>query len=101
MKRLTVLVLCLLLAAAFVACLPGCGNKEETQDQENGVEKVEVPNVTGLSTEEAIEKVQESDLDYSIKQIQGEGAPGEVVSQDPPGGTMLTPDMTVYLTVGK
>ena len=57
-----------------------------------------MPEVTGLSVDEARKKLEDSDLDCGIR---GEENNGKVLSQDPEPGTMLTPDMTVYVTVGK
>jgi hypothetical protein len=99
-KKLLVIMLCLLLCFAFVINVTGCGCGSEEQEQENGSgRKVEVPDVTGLSVEAAKEKLEESDLDCGIRGEEVEG--GKVTGQDPEAGEMLTPDMTVYITVEK
>lgn len=103
MKKLLILTLCLLLSCVVIVNVTGCGcdNKEQGQETET-TGKVKVPDVTGLSVDDARKKLEDSDLDCGIKEeeVNGKENSGKVLSQDPEPGTMLTPDMTVYITVG-
>ena len=102
MKRMAALVACLLLVCVLLVVTTGCGGSEE-QEQPTEIDgKVKVPDVTGLSEDEAREKIKASNLDCSVKEINVTDVDkeGKVLSQDPQAGTMLTPDMTVYLEVG-
>ncbi len=99
MRKLLVIALCLLLSCVIFVNVTGCGCDNEEKGQETETTgKVKVPEVTGLSVDEARKKLEDSDLDCGIR---GEENNGKVLSQDPEPGTMLTPDMTVYVTVGK
>ena len=107
MKKALTLAVCLLLAIVVVAGVTGCGAKEEqekeseTEETETGG-KVKVPDVTGLSLDDARESLEASDLDCGVNEVKVTDVDkeGKVLSQDPEPGTMLTPDMTVYLEVG-
>lgn len=104
MKKLLVVTLCLLLSCVVIVNVTGCGCDNEEQSQETETTgKVKVPDVTGLSVDDARKKLEDSDLDCDIREeeVTDEEKDGKVLSQDPEPGTMLTPDMTVYITVGK
>jgi len=102
MKKILVLVLCLLLSCVVIVSVTGCGCDNEEQSQETETtDKVKVPDVTGLSVDDARKKLEDSDLDCGIREqeVNGKENNGKVLSQDPEPGTMLTPDMTVYITI--
>lgn len=103
MRKALVVLLCLLITCAVLVNLAGCGCENEESQEESGTTKVEVPDVTGLTVEKAREKLNEGDLDCGVREeeVTDENDRGIVLEQDPEPGTMLTPDMTVYVTVGK
>ena len=99
MRKLLVIALCLLLSCVVIVSVTGCGCDNEERGQETETTgKVKVPDVTGLSVDDARKKLEDSDLDCGIRE---EEVNGKVLSQDPEPGAMLTPDMTVYVTVGE
>lgn len=104
MRKLLILALCLFLSCVVFVNVTGCGCDSEEQIQETGTtSKVKVPDVMGLSVDAARKKLEDSDLDCAIreKEVTGKDPNGKVLSQDPEPGTMLTPDMTVFITVEK
>jgi len=104
MRKLMVVTVCVFLSFVVVLNTTGCGCGSEERVRETGTGgKVEVPDVTGLSIDEAGEILEESDLDCGTREekVTSREEEGKVLSQDPEPGTMLTPDMTVYITVGK
>lgn len=103
MRKAVILLLSLLLICAALANIVGCGcNGEQDQGTERTGEVI-VPDVIGLSVEDARETLEANDLDWSAREekVTDRSEDGRVLSQDPEAGTMLTPDMTVYLDVGK
>ena len=62
------------------------------------VPEVEVPQVEGLTLEQAISKLQEVGLQYSVEQAPSRDVPsGHVMSQDPQGGRKVRKERVVHL----
>jgi serine/threonine-protein kinase len=64
-----------------------------------GPEQVEVPQVVGLSQQDAIAAVQDADLVVDIEEIDSDQPAGTVVSSDPAEGTLVDVGSTVTLRV--
>jgi len=59
-----------------------------------------VPNVVGLTKEEAIAKLQDADLKAAVVEDPASTAPqNQVAAQDKPEGTVVAPGTTVTITV--
>ncbi|HEX6583630.1 MAG TPA: Stk1 family PASTA domain-containing Ser/Thr kinase [Thermoleophilaceae bacterium] len=65
----------------------------------SGPEQVAVPDVTGLSRESAEARLRDEGFGVSVAEQESEEQEGDVISQDPAGGTELTRGETVTITV--
>ncbi len=65
----------------------------------SGPEQVVVPDVTGLSRESAEARLRDEGFGVSVAEQESEEQEGDVISQDPAGGTELTRGETVTITV--
>jgi eukaryotic-like serine/threonine-protein kinase len=68
---------------------------------DRGAERVEVPTVTGLKADEAEQKLADEGLEARQTEVTATQAPGTVVAQDPPAGSMITSGGTVALSVSR
>ncbi|GAB4280630.1 MAG: hypothetical protein Kow0056_15300 [Coriobacteriia bacterium] len=67
-----------------------------------GPVKVKLPNLIGLTKEEAIALINQLGLTYKVRQEYSETVPeGIVADQDPPGNSEVTTDTPVTITVSK
>jgi serine/threonine-protein kinase len=66
-----------------------------------GVPKVEVPKVSGLQVEDAIQTLNGAGLKAAVTEVFGPQAPGIVISQDPKPGEEADKGSTVALRVSK
>ena len=65
----------------------------------NGPEQVSVPDVTGLSQGSAESEIQNAGLRTAVGEEESDETEGEVISQDPAGGTQVDRGATVTITV--
>jgi eukaryotic-like serine/threonine-protein kinase len=65
----------------------------------SGPEQVAVPDVTGLSRESAEARLREEGFSVSVAEQESDVPEGDVISQNPSGGTELTRGDTVTITV--
>jgi eukaryotic-like serine/threonine-protein kinase len=66
-----------------------------------GPEQVTVPDVTGLSRESAEARLRDAHLAVAVEEQESDEPEGDVISQSPTGGSKLTRDGTVTITVSK
>ena len=64
-----------------------------------GPEQVTVPDVTGLSRESAEARLRDEGLEPALREEESDEPEGEVISQDPSGGTEVPRGQTVTITV--
>jgi eukaryotic-like serine/threonine-protein kinase len=65
----------------------------------SGPEQIAVPDVTGLSRESAEARLRDDGFGVSVAEQESDETEGDVISQDPAGGTELTRGETVTITV--
>jgi eukaryotic-like serine/threonine-protein kinase len=65
----------------------------------SGPEQLAVPDVTGLSRESAEARLRDDGFGVSVAEQESDETEGDVISQDPAGGTELTRGETVTITV--
>ena len=68
---------------------------------DRGAPQAEVPTVTGLPAEEAVQKLADDGFEARQTEVSATQAPGTVVAQDPTAGSMLAKGGTVSLSVSK
>ena len=68
---------------------------------DRGAPRVEVPTVTGLMADEAVQKLADDGFEARQTEVAATQAPGTVVAQDPTAGSMLAKGGTVTLSVSK
>jgi len=68
---------------------------------DRGAPRVEVPTVTGLMADEAVQKLADDGFEARQTEVSATQAPGTVVAQDPTAGSMLAKGGTVTLSVSK
>jgi beta-lactam-binding protein with PASTA domain len=74
--------------------------EEDDEDDDGGVDDVEVPDVTGLTLDAAIDALEERSLKVTIvEKADDEVAPGRVVVTDPPAGAFVGPDDEILVIV--
>lgn len=66
-----------------------------------GAPQVRVPGVVGLDVDQARANLQDFRLESSVEKTTNEAPAGEVISQDPEGGTRVERGFTVALTVSR
>ncbi|HYN91498.1 MAG TPA: PASTA domain-containing protein, partial [Thermoleophilaceae bacterium] len=64
-----------------------------------GPEQVTVPDVTGLSRDSAESRLRDEGLGVAVSEEESDEPEGEVIAQDPSGGTQITRGDTVTITV--
>ena len=67
----------------------------------SGPEQVTVPNVVGLSSESGQARMDDVGLGVSVTEAESQEPEGEVIAQDPAGGTRVDPGSRVTLTISK
>jgi serine/threonine-protein kinase len=87
-----------------IRSVPGAGEVVERGETvkvfiSSGPEQVQVPDVTGLSRESAEARVSDAGLVPDVQEQESEEPEGEVIAQDPGGGTAVELGATVTLTV--
>jgi serine/threonine-protein kinase len=65
----------------------------------NGPEQVSVPSVVGLSRESAEDRLRDEGLSVSVDEQESDEPEGDVISQDPGGGSEVPRGTTVTITV--
>jgi beta-lactam-binding protein with PASTA domain len=91
------LLVALLLAAAVLA---GWWVYNQIQDQLEAAEPVGVPNVVGLERDLAVQRIEEAELEASVKeQASTEVEQGFVIEQSPPAGSRIAKGDTVTIVV--
>lgn len=65
-----------------------------------GEETVAVPNVVGMSEQDATEKLEDDGLNYRVETQEDATKVGKVISQSPTGGTTVSPGDRVTIVVG-
>jgi serine/threonine-protein kinase len=68
---------------------------------DRGAPQAEVPTVTGLKADEAVQKLEDEGFEARQTEVSATQAPGTVVAQDPPAGSKLAKGGTVSLSVSK
>ena len=78
-------------------------NSTVTLTVSSGKELVDVPDVTGMTQEQAVQALGDAslELDDDVKEVNDDAPAGEVISQNPSGGTQLAKGSKVRLTVSK
>ena len=66
-----------------------------------GIETIDVTSYVGKSADQAINELTEGGFDVSTVDKYSEKDPGEVISQDPPGGAPLAKGAKISLTISK
>ncbi|MDQ5833018.1 MAG: PASTA domain-containing protein, partial [Actinomycetota bacterium] len=74
-------------------------NQSVTVFISSGPEAVAVPDVTGLSRETAEGRISDAGLTPNVEEQESEEPEGEVISQDPTGGTEVDRGATVTITI--
>jgi serine/threonine-protein kinase len=87
-----------------IRSVPGAGEVVERGETvkvfiSSGPEQVQVPDVTGLSRESAEARIGDAGLVPDVQEQESEEPEGDVVAQDPAGGTQVERGATVTLTV--
>jgi eukaryotic-like serine/threonine-protein kinase len=92
-----------ILIAALVALLlavGGYGLWRFIADTPQAVAKVAVPNVLTYQEQQAVDRLEEVNLEASVKHVNGDiKSAGTVTAQDPIAGTQVEPSSTVTITV--
>jgi serine/threonine-protein kinase len=66
-----------------------------------GPEPANVPFVEGLQEDDAVAQIENAGLDAEVRRENDDAPEGEVISQDPPGGTEVEPGDTVVIVVSR
>jgi serine/threonine-protein kinase len=88
------------------ATRPGSGTEvdegaEVTLVVSTGPRRVEVPDVVGLSLDDARARLQQSGLDARVRRVFSDESPGSVVAQDPSAGDRAAAESAVRINVSK
>ena len=67
----------------------------------SGPEQVTVPNVVGLSSDSGQARMDDAGLGVSVEEAESDEPEGEVIAQDPAGGTRVNPGSRVTLTISE
>ena len=69
----------------------------------SGKEITEIPDLTGMTVEEATQALEEASLELKedIEQVNDDAPTGEIISQNPAGGSQLSKGSKVHITVSK
>ncbi|WP_295806496.1 Stk1 family PASTA domain-containing Ser/Thr kinase [uncultured Corynebacterium sp.] len=69
----------------------------------SGKEITEVPDLTGMTVEEATQALEEASLELKedIEQVNDDAPTGEIISQNPAGGSQLSKGSKIHITVSK
>jgi beta-lactam-binding protein with PASTA domain/predicted Ser/Thr protein kinase len=86
--------------------VPGAGREAEIGSRvrlfiSSGLQQVEVPNVVGLSRENAESQLEADGLSPAIVEEESDAPKGEVISQSPVGGQRVAEGTRVEITVSK
>ena len=78
-------------------------NSSVTVTVSSGKEITEVPDLTGMSLDEATQALEEAHLELNtdVEQVHNEAPAGQIVSQNPAGGAQLSKGSKVHITVSK
>ncbi|TVU80881.1 Stk1 family PASTA domain-containing Ser/Thr kinase [Corynebacterium aurimucosum] len=78
-------------------------NSSVTLTVSSGKEVTEVPDLTGMKLDEAAAALEEAELELhtDVEQVNDEAPAGEIISQNPAGGTQLSKGSKVRITVSK
>lgn len=78
-------------------------NSSVTVTVSSGKEITEVPDLTGMSLDEATQALEEAHLELNtdVEQVHDEAPRGQIVSQNPAGGAQLSKGSKVRITVSK
>lgn len=78
-------------------------NSSVTLTVSSGKEITEVPDLTGMKLDEANAALEEAELELhtDVEQVNDEAPAGEIISQNPAGGTQLSKGSKVRITVSK
>ena len=78
-------------------------NSSVTVTVSSGKEITEVPDLTGMSLDEATQALEEAHLELNtdVEQVHNEAPAGQIVSQNPAGGAQLSKGSKVRITVSK
>ncbi|OFN74133.1 serine/threonine protein kinase [Corynebacterium sp. HMSC070E08] len=78
-------------------------NSSVTLTVSSGKEVTEVPDLTGMKLDEATAALEEAELELhtDVEQVNDEAPAGEIISQNPAGGTQLSKGSKVRITVSK
>lgn len=87
-----------------IRTVPGEGEEVEKGTRvrllvSSGPEQIEVPNVTGISSDSAQAQLDDAGLRTAITEQESQEPEGEVIAQDPAGGTTVDSGATVTITV--
>lgn len=91
-------------AGLAVGTSPGAGETVQRRSNvrlfvSSGPQKVDVPNVVGLSLDSATKRIDDLGLTYRVNREESDKPEDEVIAQDPGAGTTLDPGGTITLTV--
>ena len=78
-------------------------NSSVTLTVSSGKEVTEVPDLTGMKLDEATTALEEAGLELNtdVEQVNDEAPTGQIISQNPAGGTQLSKGSKVRITVSK
>ncbi|AJI77600.1 Stk1 family PASTA domain-containing Ser/Thr kinase [Corynebacterium singulare] len=78
-------------------------NSSVTVTVSSGKEITEVPDLTGMTVEEATQALDDANLELNtdVEQVHDEAPRGQIVSQNPAGGAQLSKGSKVHITVSK
>lgn len=78
-------------------------NSSVTLTVSSGKEVTEVPDLTGMMLDEATTALEEAGLELNtdVEQVNDEAPTGQIISQNPAGGTQLSKGSKVHITVSK
>lgn len=78
-------------------------NSSVTLTVSSGKEVTEVPDLTGMKLDEATTALEEAGLELNtdVEQVNDEAPTGQIISQNPAGGTQLSKGSKVHITVSK
>jgi beta-lactam-binding protein with PASTA domain len=90
-----------------VAQDPAAGTEVDLESAVNvlvaGKAEIEVPEVTGLTADEATQTLEGAGFTVKTVEVENEAEPGAVVDQSPAGGSMVTPgsEVTIVVSAGR
>ena len=79
----------------------GFGSSDTDNQTETDAEQVEVPDLTGMTLEEAQEEYGDLGLTFEVEseEVSDEYEPGQIIDQDVEAGDMVASGTTIYVTV--